>query len=67
MRSLTKFVRCCPCYCYGFIDQGLFTENVRKGRNDKPEVDVIIADSGELEIELEIDEEGNQVPLHAEL
>ncbi|PBK91504.1 hypothetical protein ARMGADRAFT_932690 [Armillaria gallica] len=41
-------------------------ENVDKSR-DKPTVDVVIADSGELEVEAVTDEEGNQVPLHAEL
>lgn len=45
----------------------IFLENVKKGRNDRPEVDVIIVDSGELEIEYETDAEGKQVPLHAEL
>ncbi|KLO16964.1 hypothetical protein SCHPADRAFT_822312 [Schizopora paradoxa] len=42
-------------------------ENVEKGPQDRPKVDVIISDAGELEIEYETDEEGNQVPLHAEL
>ena len=42
-------------------------ENVKKGRSDRPEIDVIIIDSGELEIEYETDAEGKQVPLHAEL
>jgi len=32
---------------------------------DKPNVDVVIADSGELP--MDVDEQGNQVPLHAEL
>ncbi|KAK0504750.1 cyclophilin-like domain-containing protein [Armillaria luteobubalina] len=41
-------------------------ENVAKSR-DKPIVDVVIADSGELEVEAVTDEGGNQVPLHAEL
>jgi len=40
-------------------------ENVSKGSNDRPTVDVIIADSGELPIET--DEAGNEVPLHIEL
>ena len=43
------------------------TENVPKGRQDKPLEDVIIVESGELTFEPEVDEEGNQVPLHAEL
>ncbi|KZV74427.1 hypothetical protein PENSPDRAFT_573007 [Peniophora sp. CONT] len=42
-------------------------ENVAKGRGDKPLEDVTIVDCGELEFDLEVDEEGNQVPLHAEL
>lgn len=42
-------------------------ENVEKGRQDRPKIDVVIADSGELPLDLEVDEEGNQVPLHAEL
>ena len=45
----------------------IFTENVAKGRNDRPEEDVIIVDCGELEIEYETDENGKQVPIHAEL
>jgi len=32
---------------------------------DKPNVDVVIADSGELP--MDVDKDGNQVPLHAEL
>ena len=40
---------------------------MEKGRQDSPQLDVIIADSGELELDLEVDEDGNQVPLHAEL
>ncbi|KAF9482176.1 hypothetical protein BDN70DRAFT_802060 [Pholiota conissans] len=42
-------------------------ENVAKGSGDRPKVDVIIADSGELPVEPVTDAEGNQVPLHAEL
>ncbi|ESK96551.1 peptidylprolyl isomerase b [Moniliophthora roreri MCA 2997] len=42
-------------------------ENVKKGPSDRPVEDVIIADCGELELELETDADGNQVPLHAEL
>ncbi|KAF9051188.1 hypothetical protein BDZ89DRAFT_939965 [Hymenopellis radicata] len=41
-------------------------ETVAKNR-DKPVEDVVIADSGELPLEPEVDDEGNQVPLHAEL
>jgi peptidyl-prolyl cis-trans isomerase B (cyclophilin B) len=43
------------------------TENVAKGRNDRPEVDVIIAECGELQLDLPVDEEGKEVPIHAEL
>ena len=45
----------------------IMTEHVEKGPSDRPKVDVVISDAGELEIEYETDEEGNQVPLHAEL
>ncbi|KAI0031733.1 cyclophilin-like domain-containing protein [Vararia minispora EC-137] len=44
-----------------------YIEDVPKGRNDRPNEDVVIFDCGELEIVLETDAEGNQVPLHAEL
>ena len=44
-----------------------YAENVAKGRQDKPLEDVIIVECGELPLDLEVDEEGNQVPLHAEL
>ncbi|KAI9456530.1 cyclophilin-like domain-containing protein [Lactarius psammicola] len=40
-------------------------EDVSKGANDRPVEDVIIADSGELP--LDVDADGKQVPLHAEL
>ncbi|KAF9793164.1 cyclophilin-like domain-containing protein [Thelephora terrestris] len=40
-------------------------EEVPKGGNDRPLEDVVIVDSGELEIPK--DEEGKQVPIHAEL
>ena len=43
------------------------TENVSKGRNDRPEIDVVIAECGELPLELDVDEEGKEVPIHAEL
>ena len=69
--------------CASRISSYIFLENVAKSR-DKPTVDVVIADSGEvclplpchfcsnivslqLEVEAVTDEEGNQVPLHAEL
>lgn len=42
-------------------------ETVKKGAQDRPEVDVIIVECGELEIEPQVDEDGNQVPLRAEL
>ncbi|ETW80893.1 hypothetical protein HETIRDRAFT_410105 [Heterobasidion irregulare TC 32-1] len=42
-------------------------ENVAKGRGDKPVEDVIIVDSGELPLDLEVDADGKEVPLHAEL
>jgi len=42
-------------------------ENVAKGSGDRPSEDVVIVDCGELEIELEVDENGKQVPIHAEL
>ncbi|KIY74453.1 hypothetical protein CYLTODRAFT_340235 [Cylindrobasidium torrendii FP15055 ss-10] len=42
-------------------------ENVPKGSRDKPAEDVIIAQSGELPVPPSFDEEGNEVPFHAEL
>ncbi|KAF8514235.1 cyclophilin-like domain-containing protein [Hysterangium stoloniferum] len=42
-------------------------ENTPTGPGDKPKEAVIIADCGELEIDLEVDESGNQVPIRAEL
>ncbi|WOO83259.1 Peptidyl-prolyl cis-trans isomerase B [Vanrija pseudolonga] len=42
-------------------------ENVAKGGSDKPKEDVKIVASGELEIEEEVDAEGNKVPLRIEL
>jgi len=36
-------------------------ENVKKGRGDRPEVDVVIADSGEIELEVVVDADGSQV------
>ncbi|KAJ7072121.1 cyclophilin-like domain-containing protein [Mycena amicta] len=43
-------------------------EDVPKGSGDKPTVDVIIADTGELEVEPEVvGDEKEQVPVHAEL
>ncbi|KAH7339713.1 cyclophilin-like domain-containing protein [Rhizoctonia solani] len=42
-------------------------EDVPKGPGDKPKEAVTIADAGELKIELEVDENGKEVPLHAEL
>jgi len=42
-------------------------ENVAKNGRDKPLVDVVIAASGELPIESQVDAEGNEVPLRDEL
>ncbi|KAG8967871.1 Peptidyl-prolyl cis-trans isomerase B [Tulasnella sp. 419] len=42
-------------------------ENVAKGPGDKPAEKVLIADSGELEIEEVYDEEGNKVPFREDL
>jgi peptidyl-prolyl cis-trans isomerase B (cyclophilin B) len=42
-------------------------EDTPKGSGDRPNPDVIIADSGELEVEQEVDADGKQVPVHAEL
>ncbi|KIK09946.1 hypothetical protein K443DRAFT_530 [Laccaria amethystina LaAM-08-1] len=42
-------------------------ENVPKGANDRPTVDVVISDSGELPVESEGDANGKEVPAHAEL
>ncbi|KAF8813825.1 hypothetical protein BYT27DRAFT_6358552 [Phlegmacium glaucopus] len=42
-------------------------EDVQKGSGDRPLVDIIIADSGELAVETVTDEAGNEVPLHLEL
>jgi peptidyl-prolyl cis-trans isomerase B (cyclophilin B) len=42
-------------------------EDVKKAPGDRPEVDVIIADSGELPVETTKDADGKEVPLHAEL
>ncbi|KAH7108522.1 cyclophilin-like domain-containing protein [Auriculariales sp. MPI-PUGE-AT-0066] len=42
-------------------------ETSATGRNDRPTDAVVIADSGELAVEESTDEEGNKVPLRAEL
>jgi len=42
-------------------------ENVPKGARDAPAEAVIIVDSGELPLDFELDSEGNQIPLRAEL
>ncbi|KAI3604654.1 peptidylprolyl isomerase b [Moniliophthora roreri] len=42
-------------------------ENVKNGPYDRPVEDVIIFDCGELEVELETDADGNQVPLRTGL
>jgi peptidyl-prolyl cis-trans isomerase B (cyclophilin B) len=41
-------------------------EEVPKGASDRPKEDVIIVDSGELEVEPAVNEEGKQVPMRAE-
>ena len=42
-------------------------ENVKTGAQDRPVEDVVIVDAGELPLELEVDEDGNQVPVRVEL
>ncbi|KAI0256270.1 cyclophilin-like domain-containing protein [Lactifluus subvellereus] len=42
-------------------------ENVEKNGNARPVEDVTIVDCGEVRLPLDVDAEGNQVPLHAEL
>ena len=43
-------------------------ENCEKGRGDKPSVPITIADSGELPVEAEVDEQtGAKVPVRADL
>jgi peptidyl-prolyl cis-trans isomerase B (cyclophilin B) len=42
-------------------------ESSKTDARDRPVEKVTIADSGELEIEDEVDEEGNKVPLRVEL
>ncbi|KAJ7217840.1 cyclophilin-like domain-containing protein [Mycena pura] len=42
-------------------------ENTDKNPGDKPKVDIIIADSGELQLDVETSVDENEVPLHAEL
>lgn len=70
MKAWTLFallVRPLQISLYFFYIYTILAENVAKGRNDRPEEDVIIVDCGELEIEYETDENGKQVPIHAEL
>lgn len=43
------------------------TEDVAKGRNDRPDEDIIIADCGELEVKSETTATEQEVPTHAEL
>ncbi|WWD19250.1 peptidyl-prolyl cis-trans isomerase B [Kwoniella shandongensis] len=56
---------------FGHVIEGMDVvyamENVKTGRGDKPAEAVTIAASGELPIEHEVDEEGNQVPFRIEL
>ncbi|EKM80668.1 hypothetical protein AGABI1DRAFT_105645 [Agaricus bisporus var. burnettii JB137-S8] len=42
-------------------------EFTKTGKNDRPLVDIVIADSGELPVEAVYDDEGKEVPLRAEL
>nr|AHC00616.1 cyclophilin [Ganoderma lucidum] len=42
-------------------------EDVAKGRNDRPDEDVVIADCGELEVKSETTATEQEVPTHAEL
>ncbi|KAH9954121.1 cyclophilin-like domain-containing protein [Russula dissimulans] len=42
-------------------------EEVAKGRNDRPVEDVTIVDCGELPLDVDVDADGKEVPLHAEL
>lgn len=88
-RLFARSVSWVPLYTGVKITQGLLlqTENVQKGAQDRPELDVIIVDCGEvrpwlpscecfqmliffpaqLPVETVQDENGNEVPLHAEL
>ncbi|KIK67237.1 hypothetical protein GYMLUDRAFT_156753 [Collybiopsis luxurians FD-317 M1] len=56
---------------FGMVLEGMDVvheiENVAKGSNDRPKEDVVIVESGELELEVITDADGAQVPLHAEL
>lgn len=49
------------------LDIVLAMENLPMGRGDRPKEAVTIVASGELPIDHETDEEGNQVPLRVEL
>lgn len=42
-------------------------ENVPKGHGDKPKEQVKIVKSGELPVDKELDAEGKEIPLRAEL
>lgn len=64
LRSVSLVSACLSIYdCHSTI----YAEDSEKGPGDRPKVDIIIADSGELEIEFEVDADGKQVPIHAEL
>nr|ODN94534.1 peptidyl-prolyl cis-trans isomerase B [Cryptococcus depauperatus CBS 7855] len=56
---------------FGHVLEGLdivsAMENVKTARGDKPVEPVTIAASGELPMEYDTDEQGNQVPFHVEL
>jgi len=42
-------------------------EGVEKGPNDRPTVDVVIVDCGELPVDAVMDADGKEVPVHADL
>jgi len=42
-------------------------EDVAKGASDRPVEDIVIADCGELPLDPEVDTDGKEVPVHAEL
>ncbi|KAI0281046.1 cyclophilin-like domain-containing protein [Russula aff. rugulosa BPL654] len=60
--SFCKLIACIP-----VIHEIQAPEDVAKGSSDRPVEDVIIVDCGELPLEVEVDADGKQVPLHAEL
>ncbi|KLT40079.1 putative cyclophilin [Cutaneotrichosporon oleaginosum] len=56
---------------FGHVLEGMdiirLIENVPKASGDRPKADVVIVKSGELEIEHDVDDEGNEVPFRLEL